>query len=98
MINTSTQTTNTTTKAKIFICYARVDLNFADRLVAALDERGFEGLIDRRDIAPFQHWWEEITLLIGQADTVVFVLSPEAVSSTVCEQEIAYAASLNKRF
>jgi hypothetical protein len=49
-------------------------------------------------ITPFQHWFDEIQLLIRQADTVVFVLSPGAVSSKVCEEEIAYAASLNKRF
>jgi hypothetical protein len=37
-------------------------------------------------------------LLIGSADTVVFVLSPDAVKSEVALKEITYAASLNKRF
>jgi hypothetical protein len=56
-------------------------LDFADRIVAALNEQGFEGLIDRRDTASFQPWWEEIELRIRRADSVVFVLTPEAVSS-----------------
>jgi hypothetical protein len=72
----------------VFICYARVGLDFADRIVAVLNERGFEGLIDRRDTASFQPWWEEIKLLIRRADSVVFVLTPEAVSSKVCQEEI----------
>lgn len=85
-------------KTKVFICYARADLDFADRIVAALEKRGFEPLIDRRDIADFRPWWEEIQLLIRQADTVVFVLSPSAAASKVCEEELDYAATLNKRF
>src|SRR6266446_475625 len=98
MTNGAPETARAEPKAKVFICYARADLGFTDRIIAALEERGFEGLIDRRDIALFENWWEEIQLLIRQADTVVFVLSPEAVSSKVCEDEVAYAASLNKRF
>jgi len=85
-------------KTKVFICYARADLDFADRIVAALEKRGFEPLIDRRDIADFRPWREEIQLLIRQADTVVFVLSPAAVASRVCKEELNYAAALNKRF
>ena len=33
-----------------------------------------------------------------RADTVVFVLSPDAVASDVALKEVAHAASLNKRF
>jgi Sulfatase-modifying factor enzyme 1/TIR domain len=36
--------------------------------------------------------------LVTQADTVIFVLSPEAVASDVCRKEVEFAASLNKRF
>ena len=85
-------------KARIFISYSRKDMGFADRLDAALKARGFEPLIDRTDIYAFEDWWERIKGLIGEADTVVFVLSPDAVASEVCAREIDYAASLNKRF
>jgi len=85
-------------KARIFISYSRKDMAFADRLDAALKARGFEPLIDREEIYAFEDWWERIQNLIGQADTVVFVLSPDAVDSDVALKEIAYAASLKKRF
>ena len=85
-------------KAKIFISYSRKDMLFTDRLEAALKARGFEPLIDRGEIYAFEDWWERIKALIGSADTVVFVLSPEAVASEVCAKEVTYAASLNKRF
>ena len=64
---------------------------FADRLEAALKERGFDVLIDRQEIYAFEDWWKRIEALIGRADTVVFVLSPEAVKSDVALKEVAYA-------
>jgi formylglycine-generating enzyme required for sulfatase activity len=85
-------------KAKIFISYSRRDMAFADQLEAALKARGFEPLIDRAEIYAFEDWWKRIEALIGQADTVVFILSPDAVKSEVSLKEVAYAASLNKRF
>ena len=60
--------------------------------------RGFDVLIDRQEIYAFEDWWKRIEALIGRADTVVFVLSPDAVKSDVALKEVAYAASLNKRF
>jgi tetratricopeptide (TPR) repeat protein len=85
-------------KAKIFISYSRKDMAFADRLEAALKDRGFEPLIDRTEIYAFEDWWKRIQALIGRADTMVFVLSPDAVASDVALKEVTYAASLNKRF
>src|SRR3984885_7867803 len=85
-------------KARIFISYSRKDMAFANRLEAALKARGFEPLIDRTEIYAFEDWWTRIQALIGRADTVVFVLSPDAVKSDVALKEVAHAASLNKRF
>ncbi len=59
---------------------------FADRLEAALKARGFEPLIDRTEIYAFEEWWKRIEALIARADTVVFVLSPDAVASEVALQ------------
>jgi formylglycine-generating enzyme required for sulfatase activity len=85
-------------KARVFISYSRKDMAFADRLEAALKARGFEPLIDRTDIYAFEEWWKRIETLIGRADTVVFVLSPDAVRpGSVALNEIGFAASLNKR-
>ena len=97
--NTRDQGKVSAPKAKVFISYSRKDMAFADRLDAALKARGFETLIDRTDIYAFEEWWKRVQALIGQADTIVFVLSPDAVRpETVALKEVAYAASLNKRF
>jgi formylglycine-generating enzyme required for sulfatase activity len=92
------QARNIESKVKIFISYSRKDMSFADQLEAALKARGFEVLIDRQEIYAFEDWWKRIEALIGSADTVVFVLSPDAVQSGVALKEVTYAASLNKRF
>jgi Tol biopolymer transport system component len=85
-------------KTKVFISYSRRDVAFADRLEAALKARGIEVLIDRSDIHAFEDWWKRIEALIVNADTVAFVLSPDAVTSEVALKEVTFAASLNKRF
>jgi hypothetical protein len=85
-------------KAKVFISYSRKDIAFADRLDAGLKARGFEPLIDRSDIYASEQWWERIEALIGAADAVVFVISPDAGASEIVLKEVAEAASRNKRF
>ena len=89
---------NVRTKTRVFISYSRKDMAFADSLEAALKARSFEVLIDRQEIYAFEDWWKRIEALIGGADTVVFILSPDAVQSEVALKEITYAAVLNKRF
>ena len=51
-----------------------------------------------REVYAFEDWWKRIEALISQSDTVVFALSPDAAKSDVALKELAYAASLNKRF
>ena len=85
-------------KTRVFISYSRKDMAFADGLEVALKARRFEVLIDRQEIYAFEDWWKRIESLIGRADTVVFVLSPDAAKSDVALKEVAYATSLNKRF
>ncbi len=84
-------------KARIFISYSRKDIAFADQLEAMLKARSFEPLIDRTEIYAFEDWWKRIEGLIGRADTIVFVLSPDSIASDIALKEVAYAASLNKR-
>jgi formylglycine-generating enzyme required for sulfatase activity len=89
---------NVETKTRVFISYSRKNLAFADKLEVALKTRGFEVLIDRQEIYAFEDWWTRIEALIGSADAVVFVISPESVVSDVTVKEVAHADSLNKRF
>jgi WD40 repeat protein len=84
-------------RLKVFVSYARKDLAVVDWLERRLRERCIKALIDRRDIEKLEDWWERITALIGEADAVIFVLSPDAVESEWPRREAEYAASLNKR-
>jgi tetratricopeptide (TPR) repeat protein len=84
--------------ASIFISYSRKDVEFVDRLEPGLIARGFSPKVDRAEIYALEDWWKRIEDLIVKADTVVFVLSPDAVSSDICRKEVAFAASLKKRF
>ncbi|MCC0014720.1 MAG: toll/interleukin-1 receptor domain-containing protein [Rhodobiaceae bacterium] len=82
----------------VFISYSRRDLAFVDRLQAGLEKRGIAAFVDREAIAKGEEWWARIQQLIGEADTIVFVLSPDSVGSEVCQAEIDHAQSFNKRF
>src|SRR5262249_31296163 len=84
-------------KTCIFISYARTDIAFADRLVAALDARGYKVLIDRQDLPTLEDWRRELLVLIRKADTVVFIVSPRSIASAVCAWEVEQMAALNKR-
>jgi tetratricopeptide (TPR) repeat protein len=84
--------------SSIFISYSRKDAEFVDRLEDGLLAQGFAPKVDRDEIGAFEEWWKRIEELIVKADTVVFVLSPDAVLSDICRKEVAFAASLKKRF
>src|SRR5262249_28994082 len=89
---------NVEAKTRVFISYSRKDMAFADQVQGALKARGFEVFSDREEIYAFEDWWKRVEALIGRADTVVFVLSPDAVKSEIALKEVTHAASLNKRF
>jgi TPR repeat protein len=84
-------------KLRVFISYSRDDLNFADQLDDALNACGFECLIDRHGISGGEDWKRRLGNLISDADTVVFVLSPSAARSPICDWEVEEASRLNKR-
>jgi TPR repeat protein len=84
-------------KLRVFISYSRQDLDFADQLAAALDSSGFECFIDREGISGGEAWKRRLGNLISEADTVVFVLSPDSARSETCNWEVEEAARLNKR-
>jgi len=54
------------------ISYSRRDRALVDRLLAALDGRGVETVIDRDDIEKGEAWWERIEDLIRQSHAVEF--------------------------
>jgi len=84
-------------KLKVFISYSRKDLDFAQAIVVALEARGLAPKIDTRDLPKLEDWRSELLGFIHEADAVVFVVSPDSISSPVCSWEIEQVAKLNKR-
>src|SRR5262249_43376856 len=85
-------------KLKVFISYSRKDsATFADELVAGLELAEFAPFLDRHDIAAGEEWETRLGGLIEQSDTVVFVVSPEAVKSERCVWEVDKTLALSKR-
>ena len=82
---------------KVFVSYSRVDLAFADKLVAALEAHDIEVRIDRRDLPFAREWQEELVEMVRWADTVLFVISPGSIGSEWCEWELAQVAKYQKR-
>src|ERR1700704_3939344 len=82
-------------KLKVFISYSRRDASeFADELVAGLELAGFAPFLDRHDIAAGEDWEARLGGLILESDTIVFVVSPEAVKSERCAWEAEKAIAL----
>lgn len=87
-----------TARLKVFISYSRADAAFADELVAGLEYGDrFTVTIDRHSIVEGEDWRRRIGALIADADTVVFVLSPDSVQSDICVWEVEEAHRLSKR-
>jgi formylglycine-generating enzyme required for sulfatase activity len=85
-------------RLKVFISYSRRDSGeFAEEIVAGLELAGFAPFLDRHDIAAGEDWEVRLGSLIRQADTVVFVVSPEAVKSERCTWEVTKALAETKR-
>jgi len=85
-------------KLRVFISYSRKDsAEFADELLAGLEHAGFAPFLDRHDIKPGEPWEVRLGGLIEQSDTVVFVVSPEAVKSERCVWEVDWTIELSKR-
>jgi len=83
---------------KIFISYSRSDMAFADELVDGLDYSEFETSIDRHSILEGEDWKKRLGALIADADTVVFILSLDSVTSDICVWEVEEAYRLGYKF
>ena len=81
----------------VFISYSRTDKDFVQRLFAALETSGRDAWVDWEDIPFTADWWSEIKSGIEAANTFIFVVTPNSLSSAVCALEVAHAISNNKR-
>ena len=84
-------------RVRVFISYSRKDEDFAQELLVGLQIAGFEPYLDQHDIAAGEDWEQRLGRLIEAADTVVFVISPDAVDSERCAWEVDRTIELKKR-
>lgn len=84
-------------RLRVFIAYSRVDMAIADLLWKELQAHGFEVMIDRDSIAAGEDWLQRLGALITAADTIVFVITPGAVASSVLAWELQRCQELSKR-
>lgn len=83
--------------AKVFLSYSRKDRERAQSIADVLRQRHFGVFKDTDDILPTEEWKGRLEQLIGEADTIVFLLSPHSIASEVCAWEVEHARSLGKR-
>ncbi|MFH7245812.1 MAG: TIR domain-containing protein [Spirulina sp.] len=83
--------------ADLFISYSRKDAGFVRVLHDALDRSNYTTWVDWADIPITADWWAEIQRGIEAADTFLFVISPDAIESRVCREEVEHADRHNKR-
>jgi WD40 repeat protein len=81
----------------VFLSYSRRDSGFVDRLAAALRERGKDVWVDVEGIRDAEVFPEVLRRAIESSDAFTFVISPDAVESSFCVEEVEHAARLNKR-
>ncbi|MEM7794987.1 MAG: TIR domain-containing protein [Cyanobacteria bacterium P01_C01_bin.118] len=82
----------------VFISYSRADADFARQLNEELQVHGKTTWFDQESIAAgAANFQEEIFNGIRSADHFLFLISPNAIQSPHCAEEVEYAHSLNKR-
>jgi hypothetical protein len=84
-------------KLKVFISYSRRDAAAADAIVAALEARGFEVKIDRRNLPFGEEWQKELAEFIRLSDTVIWLVSEASITSEWVNWELDEVKARNKR-
>jgi WD40 repeat protein len=81
----------------VFISYSRDDSTIGRAIHTALKATGRDLWMDFTSVPLTAEWWKEITDGIELAEQFVFLISPSSVASPICNLELEYARSLNKR-
>jgi TPR repeat protein len=81
---------------RIYISYSRRDVVLSDRIFTALEQAGFDVLLDRTDIAGGEEWKGRLQAIISEADKLVILVSPDSVQSELCRRDLEFAAQCGK--
>ncbi|GEM_PF-6962058 len=81
----------------VFISSSSRDSEFARRLLADLQNENHNAWVYWQAVEAAEDFWQAIEIGIEAANTLVFILSPDSVTSKYCNQEIDHAVTHNKR-
>src|SRR5512138_2812390 len=84
-------------KSKLFVSYSRKDSVAARKLITSFETMELDVWVDWEDIPPAVDWMDQIFHGIEGADVFIFLVSPDSVTSEVCNVEVGQAAKNNKR-
>ncbi|HEY9739288.1 MAG TPA: toll/interleukin-1 receptor domain-containing protein, partial [Coleofasciculaceae cyanobacterium] len=82
---------------QVFISYADEDRATMEKIRSSLRRESITVWTNKTDIQTGEAFEEAIKRGIEQADNVVYLLSPDSVTSDDCQRELEYALSLHKR-
>ncbi|MEM7062316.1 MAG: TIR domain-containing protein [Cyanobacteria bacterium P01_B01_bin.77] len=82
---------------QVFLAYAHEDRIVMGKIRNSLRQEGYTVWTNTSDIQTGEAFEKAIRRGIEQADNVLYLLSPDALCSDYCQQEIHYAQTLNKR-
>ncbi|MEM6252337.1 MAG: TIR domain-containing protein [Cyanobacteria bacterium P01_D01_bin.156] len=81
----------------IFLSYSEKDRELMDQLRQSLMREGFTTWINRTDIQVSGDFQMAINKGIEEASRMVYLISPDSLTSQYCQQELNYARQLNKQ-
>ncbi|MGK7904707.1 MAG: TIR domain-containing protein [Hormoscilla sp.] len=82
---------------QVFLSYADEDRATMEKIRNSLRREGITVWTNTTDIQTGEAFTEAINRGIEQADNLVYLLSPDSINSTYCQQELDLAVELNKR-
>ena len=81
----------------VFVSHSKSDADVVRKLREALEIRGVDLWVDRRELAPGAELDSKIRTAIDEAVHVIVVLSLDALGSDWVEKEVAYARQVRSR-
>lgn len=78
---------------KVFVSSYYSDRALARRVIDALKQSGFEVWDPEREIFPGDNWAARVAEALEKSDTMVVLLTPNALASGIVQHDISYALS-----
>ncbi|MBT9312740.1 toll/interleukin-1 receptor domain-containing protein [Leptothoe kymatousa] len=82
---------------QVFLAYAQADAAVMHTIRHSLQRQALTVWTNQTDIATGDAFKRAVARGIEEADTLVYLLSPDSLKSQYCQQELDYAIALNKR-